>query len=256
MKTSEVALFVEGDEHSHGESFLAAEGQGLLSGKYRPPVRAREKLPAVRDWVKWHHAYDEPGSSLARRLGVVRQRIDEALTMVGCDSSRVLSLCSGDGRDLIPVLARLPSDRTPLAILVEKTEGLAEAAKARALSAGLSRVSIVLGDAGDPAVFIDHLPVNLLLLCGIFGNISTEDIKTTIASVPSLLAPGGFVIWTRGNQEPDLRERIRQWFVEAGLDEVSFDGHPEPFGVGVSRRIEPRPAVEATLRPRLFTFVR
>ncbi|TMM10208.1 MAG: hypothetical protein E6G01_18650 [Actinobacteria bacterium] len=74
--------------------------------------------------------------------------------------------------------------------------------------------------------------------------------------MPSLLAPGGFVIWTRANQEPDLRERIRQSFVAAGLDEVSFDGHPEPFGVGVSRRIEPRPAVEATLRPRLFTFVR
>ena len=66
----------------------------------------------------------------------------------------------------------------------------------------------------------------------------------------------GFVIWTRGNQEPDLREPICQWFLEAGLDEVCFDGHPEPFGVGVSRRIEPCPAIEATLRPRLFTFVR
>jgi hypothetical protein len=139
-------------------------------------------------------------------------------------------------------------------MLVENNEELAAAAKARSGPAGLGELTIVVGDAGNPAVFADYLPVDLLLLCGIFGNISTDDIKTTIASVPSLLAPGGFMIWTRGDQEPDLREQIRRWFVEAGLVEVCFDGHPQPFGVGVSRQIESGPASDTTPPPRLFTF--
>ena len=32
---------------------------------------------AGRDWHAWHDAYDDPGSSLARRLAVVRARIAE-----------------------------------------------------------------------------------------------------------------------------------------------------------------------------------
>lgn len=209
----------------------------------------------MKDWVEWHRSYDEPESSLARRLAVVRLRVDEALRSLGYDGRRVLSLCAGDGRDIIPVLARVPHDRTPHAVLVENNGELAAAAKVRSVAAGLGTLGVVVGDAGDPAVFAECLPVDLLLLCGIFGNISTDDIKTTIASVPSLITRGGFVIWTRGNQEPDLRPQIRRWFAGAGLAEVCFDGHPEPFGVGVSRQIELGPS-KAILPPRLFTFVR
>jgi hypothetical protein len=32
-----------------------------------------------RDWRAWHDAYDDPGSSLARRLAVVQARIADAL---------------------------------------------------------------------------------------------------------------------------------------------------------------------------------
>jgi hypothetical protein len=34
---------------------------------------------AGRDWRAWHDAYDDPGSSLAQRLGVVQERIADAL---------------------------------------------------------------------------------------------------------------------------------------------------------------------------------
>ncbi|MGI9030905.1 MAG: hypothetical protein ACR2HP_13120 [Ilumatobacteraceae bacterium] len=93
-------------------------------------------------------------------------------------------------------------------------------------------------------------------MCGIFGNVSDDDIRTTVDAAPSLLAPGGTVIWTRGCfGDHDLRPAIRAWFVDAGLTEVSFDGHSESFGVGVNEAgagLTPqRPDVD-----RLFTFTR
>ena len=42
-------------------------------------------------------------------------------------------------------------------------------------------------DAGDTSAFADELPVDLLLLCGIFGNISEADIRATVSAVPAML---------------------------------------------------------------------
>jgi hypothetical protein len=208
----------------------------------------------VTDWVAWHRAYDDPGSSLARRLDVVRRRLDQSLKSLGSRPGRMLSLCAGDGRDLIPVLAQQRSGQRPATVLVEQNEALASMAESRAREEGLETLKVVVGDAGDPSVFADVLPVDVLMLCGIFGNISPDDIRTTINALPALVAPGGLVLWTRGRfDSDDLRPRIRQWFVDAGLQEVSFDGDPEAFGVGVARR--PAAAVPAEpVPPRLFTF--
>jgi hypothetical protein len=188
----------------------------------------------VTDWVGWHADYDDPNSSLTRRLAVVRRRIEQTLSQAQVD--RVLSLCAGDGRDILPVLASLPGDRLPETVLVENDPQLAQAAVAAAHDAGLaSTVRVVVGDAGDPEVFRAALPVDLLLLCGIFGNIGEPDIHRTIEATPAMLTPGATVIWTRGGSEPDRRNSIREWFRAAGFAEIGFDGPPERYGVGVGR---------------------
>ena len=105
-----------------------------------------------------------------------------------------------------------------------------------------------------PASTTTGLPVDVLLLCGIFGNISDAGIQTTIGAAPSLVVGGGVVIWTRGGFEPDLRPRVRGWFTEAGHEEIAFDGDPETFGVGVKRVARHRGV--GPLPPRLFTFLR
>lgn len=210
---------------------------------------------AVTDWIAWHRGYDDPDSSLARRLAVVRRRFGEALQTLGPRARSVLSLCAGDGRDVIPVLVERPTDDRPAALLVEEDQRLAAVAASRAAAEGLDTVRAVVGDAGDPDAFVDVLPVDVLMLCGIFGNIAEEDIQTTVSSVPAVVAPGGLVIWTRGRFNHDLRPRIRHWFVEAGLIEVSFDGDPEPFGVGVARLPDSGVPIGSS-PPRLFTFLR
>jgi hypothetical protein len=167
---------------------------------------------------------------------------------------RVLSLCAGDGRDVLPVVARLPPERRPELVLVEIDPTLAAAAERRAMEAGVA-ATVVAGDAGLASTWQDVGPVDLLMLCGIFGNISEADIRTTINASRGMLTDGGRVIWTRGCfADQDLRPQIRQWFEEAGLVEVTFDSEPSGYGVGVNRKTSHQPVTPVP--DRLFSFLR
>jgi hypothetical protein len=206
----------------------------------------------MTDWTEWHAHYDAD-TSLSRRLRVVQDRLRE-LFHASAPPRSVLALCAGEGRDLIPVLADLPAAQRPVATLVELDAHLADNAQRHALDAGVS-VNVIVGDAGSPQTWASVPPVDLLMLCGIFGNVSLDDVQATIREVPGLLNDGGHVIWTRGyfDEEADVRPQVRQWFTDAGLNETSFDAEPTGYGVGVnafSGRTQP-----VTLPDPLFTFV-
>lgn len=179
----------------------------------------------MKDWLAWHEAYDDPSSSLVRRLEVVRRRLGMVLDAAG-EPRLLLSLCAGDARDVIPVLAARAAWSSVSAVLVELDEELSRRAMEAATSSGLETVEVRCADAGNPASFADVLPVDVLLLCGIFGNIDHQGVNDVIDAVPQMLVEGGFVIWTRGGSYPDRRPEVRSWFRTAGLAEVSFDGAP------------------------------
>jgi hypothetical protein len=209
------------------------------------------------DWLAWHEAYDDPASPLSRRLTVVRRRLGEAVD--GMDRARrlrLLSLCAGDGRDVVPVLAERHRERLVTATLVERHPELCRRAREAASAHGLDPVTVRCADAGDPASFVDVLPVDVLLLCGVFGNVDHDRVHDVVAVVPQMLTDDGSVIWTRGASEPDRRPEIRRWFREAGLAEVAFDGAPEPFGVGVNRLVGGPGLARRTVPDRLFVFSR
>jgi hypothetical protein len=68
----------------------------------------------MTDSIGWHERYDDPDSSVARRLVVVQRRIAEVLdALAPLGEQRVLSLCAGTGRDLIEVLRRRPDGPEP-----------------------------------------------------------------------------------------------------------------------------------------------
>lgn len=140
------------------------------------------------------------------------------------------------------------------AVLVERDPALADRAVSAAARAGLTGVEVRCGDASDPTALAATLPVDVLLLCGIFGNIEHAAVRRVVDVVPTLVAPGGAVLWTRGGSEPDRRDDIRGWFATAGLPEVSFDGAPAPFGVGVNRLPAAARPRAGTLPDRRFAF--
>ena len=207
---------------------------------------------AGRDWRAWHDAYDDPGSSQARRLPVVRARIAGALGAARPGPLRAISLCAGQGRDLIPVLARHPRGRDVTARLVELDPALAAAARRAAADAGLPAVEVVTGDASLTDAYAGLVPADLVLVCGVFGNIPEPDIRRMVGCCAQLCATGGTTVWTRGRRPPDLVPRTCGWFAEEGF-ELSWLSDPGTrYGVGVHRfTAQPRPLAAGL---RMFSF--
>lgn len=204
-------------------------GDVVTLGSYRVRM-ARE------DWLAWHDAYERTGSELSQRLVAVRDQIDRWLDETGADPVRVVSACAGDGRDLLGVLQRRPDAARVSAVLVEYDATLA--ARARDVAATLTaRVQVVQADAARSDVYAGAVPAGLVLLCGIFGNISDLDVRTTVEAAPQLCAPGAVVVWTRHRGgEVDLTWAIRRWFSEAGFGEVAFVAPADAqWSVGVHR---------------------
>jgi len=209
----------------------------------------------MRDWVAWHAAYDDPQSPLSARLRAVRGHLADALDAAPPGPVRLVSLCAGQGHDVLGVLPGHHRGPQVSAVLVEYDPQNAALARRGAKEAGLAQVEVRQADAAQVANYADALPADVLLLCGIFGNVSDEDIERTATAAPALCAPGATVIWTRHRRAPDLTPRIRGWFQASGFDEVTFDvpdQTPTGVSVGVGRLAVAPPA--ALPEGPLFTF--
>lgn len=198
-----------------------------------------------RDWRAWHDAYDDPSSDLSQRLLAVRARIASALDG---GARTVVSACAGQGRDLLPVLRDRPGVR---AVLIEYDA--ANVAAARAAAEGLD-VEVRCADAGVTDSYAGAVPADLVLMCGVFGNVPDAHIERTVRALPMLCAEGATVIWTRTRRPPDVTPDIRRWFGEAGFEEVAFDAPGETtWSVGTHRLAgPPRPLAAGQ---ELFAFV-
>jgi hypothetical protein len=210
----------------------------------------------LRDYEKWLEAYDDPDSALSWRLGQVQQWLTRELD-ARPGPLTVLSFCAGDGRDLIDVLAdRSDADRVH-GVLVELHPPIAESARQRARAAGLSHVEVRTADAADTDTYADVVPADLVLLVGVFGNISRKDLRRTIAASPQLCRPGAALVWSRGRDEDDLNDEVRAEFRAAGFIELEYaelDGARSRPALGLMRY--DGPPVELNQEPRLFTFWR
>ena len=212
-------------------------------------------MSELRDYLAWHEAYGDPDSSLSWRLRTVQRYLREALDH-HTGPVRVLSVCSGDGRDVIEVLAGRPDAGRVVATLVELHPQIAQAARDASLAAGLTGIEVRTQDAGTTDAFTGAVPADVVLLVGIFGNISVEDLRRTIAAAPQLCAAGATLLWSRGRDDGDLNDSVRRWFAEAGFAELAYDvrdtdGKP---GLGLMRyEGEAQPLVAGE---RLFTFLR
>ncbi len=207
------------------------------------------------DWAAWHAEYADPESALSWRLRAVQEHISSWLDATAPGPVAVLSICAGDGRDLLGVLTRRTDSARVRATLVEADAGLVGRAAEVAREGGLPGITVRQADASRTDAYLDAAPADLVLLCGVLGNISDGDAARTVAALPQLCAAGATVLWTRHRRAPDLTPAIRRWFAGAGFDELSFTAPNEVmWSLGENRFAgKPQPLVAGQ---RLFTFVR
>jgi hypothetical protein len=208
----------------------------------------------MKDWVAWHAAYDDPSSPLSARLRRVRSHLSDAIDQAPAGRIRLVSLCAGQGHDVLGILPHHPRRDDVHAVLVEADARNVGLARRAAAGQGLSLVEVRHADAGVAGSFADALPAGILLLCGIFGNVSDRDIQRTVQAAPVLCHAGATVIWTRHRRPPDLTPQVRAWFADSGFDEIAFDALETTAltSVGV-HRLRSAPA-DALPDHRLFTF--
>jgi hypothetical protein len=204
-------------------------------------------------WLSWHQAYDDPGSALSHRLAAVQQQIRAALAAAPAGPLRVISMCAGQGRDLIGVLATHPRRGDVTARLVELDPRLAAEARASAQAADLPQVEVVTGDAALTDNYAGMVPADLVLICGVFGNITDEHIERTVGYCTELCAQGGTVIWTRGRWPPDLVPQICEWFSGRGFEPSWISDPATGWAVAAHRLAAPPAPLEPAAR--MFTFI-
>jgi Putative methyltransferase len=205
-----------------------------------------------RDWYAWHHDYDDPGTALAQRLAAVQEQIRVTLGTAPAGPLRAISLCAGQGRDLIGALAGHPRRHEVRARLVELDPRNAGVARQAARAAGLPQVEVVTGDAALTDAYAGMTPADLVLACGVFGNLTDADIERTVGYCTQLCARGGTVVWTRGRWAPDLLPQICGWFADRGFDELWVSDPAEGWGAAAHRFTgTPDPLEEGA---RMFTF--
>lgn len=173
------------------------------------------------DYVAWHRAYDDPASGLSWRLrtvqGWLRQALDERPGPV-----TLISVCAGEGRDVLGVLSEREDHGRVSATLLEADPRIVHTARSTAADAGLTTAEVRRADAGHTDAYRGLAPADVVLLVGIFGNVSTEDIRRTVAWSPHLCAPGALLLWSRGRDRGDLNPQIRRWFAAAGFLERDY----------------------------------
>jgi hypothetical protein len=207
-------------------------------------------VTATTDWHDWHSPYADDTSALSRRLRLVQRHIGDWLDERPESSLRIVSVCAGQGNDLVGVLARRSDANRVRAELIEM-----DSRNVAAAAAGLGGITVTCADAGDFAAYRAAVPADLVLLAGVLGNIGDQDVQATITAMPRLCAPRATVIWTRTRRAPDLTPAVRRWFAGAGFSERTFNTPPDVlFSVGV-HLFHGQPG---SLPPsgRIFTFLR
>ena len=211
--------------------------------------------PSLRDYVAWHRQYDDPDTGLSHRLRCVQEEVDSALNATSPSPVRVISICAGDGRDLLDVLASRADAARVSGELLELLPELVELTTERIKELGLTAIDARCVDASHTSAYDGLARADLLIVSGVMGNLSSAEVRALVGFTASLCAPGALLIWNRSSKHPDLGDDIRRWFDGAGFQQRAL--HENLGGttmrVGVERYAGP--TVPRGAPRQLFTFL-
>jgi hypothetical protein len=190
-----------------------------------------------KDWYEWHDLYKtEP--RLQQRLEIVREFITYSLNASPDGAIRIVSVCAGDGRDLLGTLENHPRITDVYARLVELNPQLVERGRATIESLGLAKqIEFINGDAAIASNYVGAIPADIVIACGVFGNLTQEELNRLLDNLSFLSKPGAFVIWTRGHSNGiPYSENVRKILRASGFEEVNFQlTATGDMGVGLHR---------------------
>lgn len=199
------------------------------------------------NWNEWHKNYDSL-PNLQERLRIVSGQIAAALDDCPLGPIQIVSICAGDGRDLLGALENHPRRNDVAALLLDNNAESVARGEKSAGKIGLTRqLRFLEADATLSKNYHGAVPADLVLLSGFLGHLRHEDVPGLIGNLPMFCKTGGQVVWNRHLILHDGREQvplIRDLFRKTNFEEIHFEktdangfavgrvrfaGSPKPF---------------------------
>jgi hypothetical protein len=185
---------LEEDEHEHDEEY----------DRHSVPGRIQGATLTEQGWYSWHAPYDDLESEQTDRLGAVQDELVAFLNQARPGELEALSVCSGQSRDLLPILISHPRGSDVRATMLELDPLNASFLHGALGSTRLTTVDVVVTDAGVTDAYVGLPAADLVLLCGVLANIELEDAGQVVDALPAVCALGATVVWsTYGASLPD-----------------------------------------------------
>jgi putative intracellular protease/amidase len=207
------------------------------------------------NWSDWHDEYDDPESELAGRMRSVRDRVAEVVAASPPGPVTIVSMCGGQGRELIGALEGHPRRSDVRGRLIELDTDNAEVARRSARDAHLDDLEVVTGDASASDAYAGLARADLVVISGLFGHLDDADQVRTISFLRQICAEGAAVVWTSFRPDAERAHKLRRFFVEQSFEELAYDrlpGDEYAFTVALSRLTAPVDPFQP--HRKLFTF--
>ncbi len=192
----------------------------------------------VGEWSDWHDAYEDTSSELVGRMMGVRRHVATIVAEAPPGPMTVLSICGGQGRELIGALEDHPRKGDVRGRLVELDADNTAFASRWAAAAGLTGLEIVTGDASLGASYEGLAPVDLVVISGVFGHLSSADRLRLIDFTRQLCRTGSGIVWTSHLSNDGPAEWLRRAFLERRFEELEHGLVPgDDFQFTVTRSL-------------------
>jgi hypothetical protein len=202
------------------------------------------------DWHRWNDGYQQSGQ-LQERLRTVQHQLRLALDLAPPGQVQIVSVCAGQGHDVVGTVAASQRRSDVRARLVELDGRNVEEARRRIESAGLEGIEVSQADAGTTDAYHGAVPAHIILLCGVLGSLTDDHVDSVIATLLQLCTERAQVIWTAHRAASGLFEYACAAFHRHGFATV-WTNPADPCGVARHQLVtQPR---ELQAGERIFRF--
>jgi hypothetical protein len=201
-------------------------------------------------WNAWYKHY-HTSPNLQTRLRIVRRQIRAAVHERPAGPVRLLSICAGDGRDVITALADHPRRDDVQATLLDTHRDAIERGQATVARIGMEKqIRFRAADATKAVSYQGIVPADVVLVSGVLGHLLPDSVTTLIRSLPGLCRPGGELVWNRHltiSNGCRMVPEIRRLLGKHGFQELHFEvTGPDEFAcfrhrfLGESASLDPK----------------
>ena len=146
-------------------------------------------------WNDWHSIYDDKESAPYKRSIITQELVNNYLN-IHKKNIIILSICSGQARDILPAIAGREDKDRITTYLLDIDKDCLEYAQEYARIHDIPNVHTINKDASLKESYDDIPKADLIVICGLFGHLSLEDITTTVSFLAYISDNDAHVIWS------------------------------------------------------------